>query len=350
MESQKDISPISMIDYICVLCSKRQLTEFCIASSEDINYKRLIYDYHTENKDISVHVLKCNYCNLIQLIPQTDITEFFKNDMQTKSLIHENIDYDMLYPKYIDDTQRKFKLIDNLLNKRSLIPSAYIKKREIKSDDIDSSDRYILDIGCGYGFVVDMLVKNNYNVTGIDCSPSRIQFADENMEGEFICDDATIIENEDFLVANKGKYDLITLFHSFQQIKHFKEFIQRLFPLLKENGSIMIEVQNSDDENIHHIESYKHFYYQIPNCVYYNKTSLTYLMKGLNITDYTILPIQRYGLENLFNWVNNNEPQLYKPSYITTNPIYKPIERYYKKNKEKTYSCDTLLVVINNIN
>jgi 2-polyprenyl-3-methyl-5-hydroxy-6-metoxy-1,4-benzoquinol methylase len=345
---------VSMIDYICILCKKRQLTEFLLASSDDDKYTRL-------SSDKSVYIIKCNYCELVQSIPQINIQDYHNNDSNIKNLISNDIDYDLLYPKFIDDTNRHFQMINNIIHDEiSIESSKYLSKKLTSSDSIDDSFNQsntninILDIGCNYGFLVNKLTKNGYNATGISFSTMKSEFIDEYMEGDYVNynidlsqsnqESEKIFDNDDF----NEKYDIICLFNTLCYTTDFTKLIKSCKSLLKENGHIIIEESNTDDENINIIPEYKNHYYQISKLVYFNKQSFTILMDNLDINSYKIFGIQRYSIENFINWIEHKIPQLYKPSFITTNPIYKPLDDFFKKNKEKTLTCDTLLLLIQN--
>jgi 2-polyprenyl-3-methyl-5-hydroxy-6-metoxy-1,4-benzoquinol methylase len=322
---------VSLVDYNCIMCNKRQLTEFCLATSDNEDYINL-------QGDMSVHFVKCNYCELVQMLPQIDIQE---------DIINNSIESGDIIDKYRESSQydvdRQYAMIDNMVHNCSFDISSkkiiYSRVRDINKDDIN-----ILDIGCGYGFLVNKLSESGYNVTGVDIDNNKIEYAKENMKGEFISEDIT----EAYCIDNANTYDIIVLSYVIGQITDIKDFLICIKKLLKDGGQILIEMYNANDSNINHLSIYNNNYYKLSELVYYNTRSFTQLMKLVGIEEYNIYPYQRLGLENLIDWVNNKIPEINSSSFSTDNNVYIDIERFYKKNKEKYKVSDTLVVIISN--
>ena len=57
-----------------------------------------------------------------------------------------------------------------------------------------------------------------------------------------------------------------------------------------------------------------------------------------------IFGIQRYGIENMFNWRINLKPQLDKPSF-KIDKDYEWLEKNYKNYLEKKISSDTIIAI-----
>jgi 2-polyprenyl-3-methyl-5-hydroxy-6-metoxy-1,4-benzoquinol methylase len=331
-----------MTIYICLICNKEQLITNIICSFDKDHY-RLKY------KNIEFDIIECKYCNSVQTYPIIDFSTFFNEDTEMKMVISdENINYDILYPKYVDDTNRRVKLLEKYFNSDS-------------DSDSDLDNKKLLDIGCGYGFFVNDINKNlHHNITcvGIDISESRIKFAKENMTGGFLCSMTT---DKEFVNKYAKSFDYITLFHVFEQIKDFNEIMNNLFLLLKPGGKIIIEVPNYNDQSLKEIKEYENFYYQVSQTIYFNEDSFNTLFSYLNNKNkydnteinYNISYIQRYGIMNNLHWKYHGMPQKYNPSYQINEEKEKnqednlyDIEQKFKNNRIKNKSSDTLLVEV----
>lgn len=92
----------------------------------------------------------------------------------------------------------------------------------------------ILDFGAGWGFWLNHLKKNNFDVYAFEVSETRINFLKEN-KIKIIPD----IENTDI------KFDFIYSEETFEHISNPKETLVNLSKILKENGFIMLRFPSS---------------------------------------------------------------------------------------------------------
>ena len=72
-----------------------------------------------------------------------------------------------------------------------------------------SSERTVLDLGCGCGVNSLYMARQGARVTAVDFSPARIEFAKEKMKSrniEYILDDVF-----DFRAANDERFDVVSL-------------------------------------------------------------------------------------------------------------------------------------------
>jgi 2-polyprenyl-3-methyl-5-hydroxy-6-metoxy-1,4-benzoquinol methylase len=109
----------------------------------------------------------------------------------------------------------------------------------------ESSSARILDVGCGWGYLLHYLKKRGYsNIEGIDSShhSRRLNFIKDTLK----IDAVGIEKVEDYLNANKGKYDLIVMQ---QVIYYFKRedlpvIMKAAYDALRPGGRIIVEVFN----------------------------------------------------------------------------------------------------------
>lgn len=96
--------------------------------------------------------------------------------------------------------------------------------------------RTVLDIGCGTGVLVDLLVRKGYLADGIDSSPAAIEFAKLHRKGRFY------LASSDF--RSKHRYDLIVATQLIEHLRNPEAFLLNVKRLLKPLGYLYIETPN----------------------------------------------------------------------------------------------------------
>lgn len=114
---------------------------------------------------------------------------------------------------------------------------------------------------------------------------------------------------------------------------------------MHENSSLIIEVPNADDQMLSLSKEYSDFFWQRAHLVYYNKNTLEMILNKVGFSSQKCFCVQRYGLENAFNWIINKKPQLQKPVYESDNNL-QWLEDYYKQKIEENFTADTLMCVV----
>jgi len=99
----------------------------------------------------------------------------------------------------------------------------------------------LLDIGSGDGHFVHHMARHGWEATGIDFSPSALEFARRiHSGGRFLC--GTL----DDYVFPPGRLDLITLWQVLEHIGEPRPLLQRCHDLLKRGGLLVASVPNID--------------------------------------------------------------------------------------------------------
>lgn len=102
-------------------------------------------------------IVKCEKCGHVQIYPLPSLEEdkeFYDKDTQSKN-VNGILDIKCIEKKSRYDTERRKKLI---------------------LENVDKCSK-ILEIGCGYGFLVNELKTAGYTVDGIEISDSRREIA-----------------------------------------------------------------------------------------------------------------------------------------------------------------------------
>ena len=114
------------------------------------------------------------------------------------------------------------------------IITSYFKVRIIKNLLLKEKINYLLDIGCGSGFMISQL-KNTYKkAIGIDISSESIDFAKKFSKKNFLIGDA-----QDLKFQN-DKFDCVISIDSFEHFPNDKQVIKEVYRVLKKNGTLII--------------------------------------------------------------------------------------------------------------
>lgn len=160
-------------------------------------------------------LIKCENCNLI-------FQEQIPNEKFSQQLYEKYINKDDSFKKK-DDYEKKYH--KKLFYEMGLIKSIFKKKKEEIS---------ILDFGAGWGFWLNYLKKNKFDVHAFEISETRVNFLKKN-QIKVISD----IENID------NRFDFIYSEETFEHISHPKETLINLSKILKEDGFIMLRFPSS---------------------------------------------------------------------------------------------------------
>ena len=180
-------------------------------------------------------------------------------------------------------------------NKYILHDDSYILKN-VFFDKYFTKKMKILDIGCSVG---NFIAFNPENIIGIDKDKEACNIATKRGFRIFNCD----IEKENLSFRNK--FDAIHLGGVLEHCKNPDLVIQKLLPLLKENGIFVINVPNARV-----IPFYK-FYWDYTHQTPYTKESLIALAQNNGLEIVKIEPETKYSILGL-NRLNKIFPYLTK--------------------------------------
>lgn len=169
----------------------------------------------------------------------------------------------------------------------------YSIKQKLKLIKSFHSSGKLMDLGCGLGYFLDGVVKDNtFDALGVDISQEAIDYV-KNRFGYNVL-------NEDKLeTIEPHSYDAITQWHVLEHVHLLNERMQQLKKILKPNGTLFIAVPNSDSWDAKH---YGEFWdgYDVPRHLYhFNRKSFSLLM-------------EKHGFE-----VIETRPMLFDAPYIS---------------------------------
>ena len=135
------------------------------------------------------------------------------------------------YISHTDSTQSLFDRIYQLVKVYTI--SKKIKLVASYSDV--TTQKSILDIGCGTGGFLSECKKNGFQVCGVEPNKKANSLAKSKLE---------INLYQDISEINSQKFDIITMWHVLEHVPNLEEYISSLKQLLKPNGTLYIAVPN----------------------------------------------------------------------------------------------------------
>lgn len=152
----------------------------------------------------------------------------------------------------------------------------------------DDTDASILEIGPGYGELLDLLVKDyGYkNVYAIDVSKEVVVYCNS------VIPDSTklVMDTEEFLATSTQKYDVIFMLQLLEHIPKHKliDLLTAAHHSLKNNGKLIIEVPNMLNPLMGLYMRYADFSHEVGFTV----ESLNYVLKAAGFNNTNICPVR----------------------------------------------------------
>lgn len=154
------------------------------------------------------------------------------------------IDYEIYWDKYSTHSEH---------------PSVRLRNRFIINQLKKTKFNSLLDIGCGDGFLIN-LIKNNFQrekLFGADVSTKVIEINSSRYEGiKFFPLD---ISNEN--IQEKDKYDVVICSEVIEHLENWKQALKNLSKLIDKNGYLILTTQSGkrylSDINNGHLQHYK---------------------------------------------------------------------------------------------
>ena len=285
----------------CLICKRTKFTQKSKTVRDSKNHQ----------------ILMCKSCGHTQIHPIPTLTEekkFYDDNKQEKNL---NIKYsiDEIKKKSMSDTNRRVKFVSKL-----------VKKNE-----------KILEIGSGYGLFLEGMKKRGQNVIGIEISKEKREIAKKITKAQIL--DINILEKK----IKIPKVDVIVLFHVLEHISEPVKFLKNLRNMLKMNGRIVVEVPNHNDHQLQLNKKYREFYWQRAHIHYFTPKIFQKVLEESGFST-EVKGIQRYSIENFFNWKLIGKPQLDNPIFCLPEK-HEWMDLYYKDKLEKSLKCDTIIAV-----
>lgn len=299
--------------FLCILCGHTG------APAETLSR-----DFRDEDSG-RYQIVRCGACGHAQVTPLPSVEEeaaYYVRDMQPRALWKDGDYYEILRERANVETARRLAWLASCLTPDTAGP--------------------VLDVGSGYGFFVDALVKAGYDAHGLEVSDHRIELACKKMAGTFHQGEA----DDGFAQENAGRFSAVTAFHVVEHLRDPVAYLSRLMRLIAPNGRVLVEVPNLDDAMIGQIPEYALHQWQICHLNYFDGPHLKAALEKAGAKHFTVEGVQRYGLRHLITWTDTHGPDLSGGVPEASSPLMERMESLYRAERERDMTCDTLIATI----
>lgn len=159
-------------------------------------------------------LVRCQQCKLVRTTPLLDARELDK----------------YYYAHYWHETAQQNILLKYYMQIR-LNSALRLLRRCLKPD------AKILDVGCGNGEMVGLMLNKGYDAYGIENSEATVQHAQAYLGQR--------IRHGDFeTMPVENTYDAVTFYHVLEHLANPRHILEKAHQLLSEDGLLLIEVPN----------------------------------------------------------------------------------------------------------
>ena len=183
---------------------------------------------------------------------------------------------------YISHTDTKRNLFESVYH---FVRSIALKRKLKLINSFNSSEKMLLDIGCGTGDFLSVSEENGWSVSGIEPNESARTIASSKLKG-------SVYDVEHLLKFEQNTFDVITLWHVLEHLPNLEEQVKVFEHLLKPNGKLIIAVPNF---NSHDAKHYKEFWaaYDVPRHLWhFSQKSIELLFQTVNMKKVKTLPMK----------------------------------------------------------
>lgn len=137
---------------------------------------------------------------------------------------------------------------------------------------INPKDKRLLDVGTGKGYLLEVAKEMGFEVYGVEPSSYCSRAAAEKFGERIFCGRLEDSKYKDEM------FDVITMTDIIEHIFSPHSFLEEIYRILKDSGFILITTPNSDSFT-RKLLGKDWFQYKYEHVIYYNKKSLSYLLK-----------------------------------------------------------------------
>ena len=231
------------------------------------------------------------------------------------------------------EKKKKFKYFGNNSRKKALKIDYEDSKRRSSIIKKIVYEKKWLDIGTGAGGILDELKDTASECSAVE--PNNIMRSKLKKIGYKVYKSSKI--------AKKNYYDVITLFHVFEHMKHPIKELKLIKSLLKKNSQLIIEVPHASDFLLKtlNLHEFKKFTFWSEHLILHVKKSLDVFLKLSNFEVNKIFGVQRYSLANHLYWIFKKKPG----GHIHWNFMrFRILEKLYEKFLSLINQNDTLII------
>jgi 2-polyprenyl-3-methyl-5-hydroxy-6-metoxy-1,4-benzoquinol methylase len=224
-------------------------------------------DYTVSNKKFDL--LYNSEYDMLETFPQPKVEEL--------GLYYQSSDY-------ISHTDAKKSVVDKVYQ----IVKKYALNNKLKLiNSFKTSEKNLLDIGCGTGDFLVTCKNNGWNVVGVEPNKNA-----RNLTESKINKKSTSIIFSDINELESKKFDVITLWHVLEHVPNLETYVSKLKLLLKPDGVLVIAVPNYKSYDALY---YKQFWaaFDVPRHLWhFSKTAIQKLFLKEQMDVVKILPMK----------------------------------------------------------
>lgn len=257
-----------------------------------------------------IDVYKCSECGTRFLSVRED--NDYENGFMHKANIWSDLNIDERLQVFRDDDIRRYNMVNEICIGKN-----------------------VLDFGCGFGGFISFISRVAHTCSGVELGRTEREYL--NTKG---------IECFRTIDDCQRKFDVITMFHTFEHLTNPHAWLKRFSEYLVKDGYLIIEVPNGNDAllSLYESEKFADFTYWSAHLFLYTIKSLSMLIEKTGY--FNILSagqVQRYSLANHLMWLSKGLPGGDKVwNYLNSNEL----NTAYAKKLEELEMCDTLFFVL----
>ena len=235
----------------------------------------------------------------------------------------------------------------------------YIENKSKKIYEIvkNVTNKTLLDVGCGEGYVSRFFFDLDYKIKALDYSSFAVKNHNSKVCPFFIAGD--VFKNLDLIIESKEKYGIIILNNVIEHVLNPKNVLKKIHNILADDGILVITAPNDfsclQKELLRKKYIYERNWLAPPmHLSYFNLETLSNLVEycGYNIFDYYAeYPIDFDLLVDYTNYVNNKDVGKYShlkrlriDNFLCNQSISK-VNTYYKSLADLGAGRDIVIFV-----
>jgi SAM-dependent methyltransferase len=262
--------------------------------------------------------VQCARCRLVflwpPLAPEAD-QRFYAENAQLERTLGLSFDWDDYLRRTRPDSERRARLLAPLL----------------------CSSHCLLDVGCGYGFLLSLVKEQVAKAIGLEPGSARRTFGRSELGL-----DIRKPPPESACIA-PASVDVASAFQVLEHIGQPRPFLAGIFEVLRPGGRLIIEVPNYADAYVSLLASYRAHHFQMAHAIYYTPATLRRVLENAGFIIESISGVQRYAFANALHWFWRGQPQRQTPSREAVSLAGVLIDRAYRAFLTGILRSDTLV-------
>lgn len=177
-------------------------------------------------------IFHCDHCNTSFASPRVEASSIY----ETIYKLSDKIPGYERYHRYARDIKNHSNPLEYLAQTEE---AYWGVKESLKQLVRDKASTTILEIGSGLGYLTFALNQANYNVLGLDISPTAVNQAINNFGDHYLCTNLF-----DYALTHPATFDIVILTEVIEHVENPLAFFAAIHQLLKPGGHAIITTPN----------------------------------------------------------------------------------------------------------